>query len=156
VAFSSVAAAQPLSPTQREAHAIYQELIDINTTHSKGSTTKAAAAVAKRLRAAGFAEKDIHLLGPTPTKGGLVARWRSAAPAHRPLLLLAHLDVVEAKREDWSVDPFTLLERDGYFYGRGTLDDKAMAAIFVANLIRMRREHVALNRDVILALTADE
>ena len=145
-----------LSPQQQLTRDIYEELIDINTTHSSGSTTKAAAAVAKRLQAAGFPAADIHQLGPTPTKGGLVARLRSAHPTKKPLLLLAHLDVVEAKREDWSVDPFKLLEQDGFFYGRGTLDDKAMAAIFVANLIRMKRDAAKTDRDIILALTADE
>ena len=145
-----------LSPQQQLTREIYEELINIDTTHSTGSTTKAAAAVAKRLQAAGFPAADIQQLGPTPTKGGLVARLRSAHPTKKPLLLLAHLDVVEAKREDWSVDPFKLLEHDGFFYGRGTLDDKAMAAIFVANLIQMKRAGVQTDRDVILALTADE
>src|SRR2546428_12793509 len=150
-----VAAEAPLSPDQQRARDIYKELIEINTTHSTGNTTKAAAAVAKRLRAAGFAERDLHLLGPTPTKGGLVARLRGSG-AKKPLLLLAHLDVVEAKREDWTVDPFKLLEQDGYFYGRGTTDDKAMAAAFVANLIRMKQEGFVPDRDLIVALTADE
>jgi acetylornithine deacetylase/succinyl-diaminopimelate desuccinylase-like protein len=152
---TAAVAEPPLSPDQQLAHAIYKELIEINTTHSVGNTTKAAAAVAKRLRAAGFAARDLHLLGPTPVKGGLVARLHGSG-AQQPLLLLAHLDVVEAKREDWSVAPFKLLEQDGFFYGRGTLDDKAMAAIFVADMIRLKREHVQPNRDIILALTADE
>jgi acetylornithine deacetylase/succinyl-diaminopimelate desuccinylase-like protein len=145
-----------LTPQQQLAHDIFEELININTTHSSGSTTTAAAAVAKRLKAAGFPAADIRQLGPTPAKGGLVARLRSARPTKKPLLLLAHLDVVEAKREDWSVDPFKLLEQDGFFYGRGTLDDKAMAAIFVANLIGMKHDGVETNRDIILTLTADE
>ena len=145
-----------LSPQQQLTREVYEELININTTYSSGNTTKAAAAVAQRLKATGFPAADIHQLGPTPTKGGLVARLRSAHPTKKPLLLLAHLDVVEAKREDWSVDPFKLLEQDGFFYGRGTLDDKAMAAIFVANLIGMKRDGVKTNRDIILALTADE
>jgi acetylornithine deacetylase/succinyl-diaminopimelate desuccinylase-like protein len=150
------ARAQTLTPQQQLARDIYEELININTTHSTGNTSTAAAAVAKRLKAAGFPAADIHQLGPTPTKGGLVARLHSARPTKKPLLLLAHLDVVEAKREDWSVDPFKLLEQDGFFYGRGTLDDKAMAAIFVANLIQMKRAGVETDRDVILVLTADE
>ena len=95
------------------------------------------------------------VLGAAPHKANLVARYRGKGAA-RPLLLLAHLDVVEAKREDWSFDPFTLLEKDGYFYGRGTGDDKAQAAIWVANLIRYRREGLAPARDLIVALTADE
>ncbi|HVO27054.1 MAG TPA: M20/M25/M40 family metallo-hydrolase [Candidatus Margulisiibacteriota bacterium] len=150
------ALAQTLTPQQQLARDIYEELVDINTTHSTGNTTTAAAAVAKRLEAAGFPAADIHPLGPTPTKGGLVARLRSPQPTKKPLLLLAHLDVVEAKREDWSVDPFKLLEQDGFFYGRGTLDDKAMAAIFVANLIKMKRDGANTDRDIILVLTADE
>jgi acetylornithine deacetylase/succinyl-diaminopimelate desuccinylase-like protein len=152
---TSAVAEPPLSPDQQLARAIYKELIEINTTHSTGNTTKAAAAVAKRLRAAGFTARDLHLLGPTPAKGGLVARLHGNG-VQKPLLLLAHLDVVEAKREDWSVDPFKLLEQDGFFYGRGSLDDKAMAAIFVAQLIRLKREHVQTKRDIILVLTADE
>lgn len=152
---SARAADAPLTPDQQLARDIYKELVEIDTTHSTGNTTRAAEAVAKRLKAAGFAAQDIQLLGPTPVKGGVIARLRGGQ-TKKPLLLLAHLDVVEAKREDWTVDPFTLLERDGFFYGRGSLDDKAMAAIFVANLIRMKREKVKTNRDIILALTADE
>jgi acetylornithine deacetylase/succinyl-diaminopimelate desuccinylase-like protein len=111
--------------------------------------------VAARLLAAGIPAADIAVLGPSEKRGNLVARLRGSG-AEKPLLLLAHLDVVEARREDWSVDPFTLLEKDGFFYARGTLDDKAMAAIFTQALIRLRAENVPLSRDVILALTADE
>ncbi|HTO07058.1 MAG TPA: M20/M25/M40 family metallo-hydrolase [Myxococcota bacterium] len=134
---------------------VYQELVETNTTHSTGSTTAAAERVAARLRAAGIPESDIARLGPSPTKGNLVARLHGSG-AEKPLVLLAHLDVVEAKREDWSVDPFVLLEQDGYFYGRGTLDDKAMAAIFTTLVLRLATDHTPLRRDVILALTADE
>jgi acetylornithine deacetylase/succinyl-diaminopimelate desuccinylase-like protein len=144
-----------LSAHERLAREIYEELVEIDTTHDHGSTTRAAEAVRKRLLAGGFPEEDVQLLEPAPGKGNLVVRLRGEGNA-RPIVLLAHLDVVEAKREDWSVDPFTLLEQDGYFYGRGTSDDKAMCAIFVANLLRMRAENAALGRDVILALTADE
>ena len=145
------------APTQErlEFRAIYQELVEINTTSSVGDTTKAAEAMARRLKAAGFPEADVHVLAPHPRKGNLVVRLRGSG-ARRPLLLLAHLDVVEARREDWSLDPFTLTEKDGYFYGRGTIDDKAMAAIFVDTLIRLRREGFVPNRDLIVALTADE
>ncbi|HYM28796.1 MAG TPA: M20/M25/M40 family metallo-hydrolase [Steroidobacteraceae bacterium] len=152
---SPATADEARSPEQQLARDIYAELIGIDTTHSTGSTTVAADAVAKRLRAGGFAAADIRQLGPSAAKGNLVARLHGSG-ARRPLLLLAHLDVVEAKREDWSVDPFTLLERDGYFYGRGTLDDKCMAAIFITTMVRMKQQGIIPNRDVILALTADE
>ncbi|TMA08417.1 MAG: M20/M25/M40 family metallo-hydrolase [Deltaproteobacteria bacterium] len=151
----TVAYPQALTPHQQLARDIYKELIEINTTDSSGSTTVAAEAMAKRLKEGGFSAADLHLLGPQPRKGNLVARLRGTG-ARKPLLLLAHLDVVEAKREDWSVDPFKLLEQDGYFYGRGTSDDKAMAAIFVANLIRYKQEGFVPDRDIIVALTADE
>jgi acetylornithine deacetylase/succinyl-diaminopimelate desuccinylase-like protein len=149
--------AQPsaLAPHQQLLREIYQELIEINTTNSVGDNTKAAEAMARRLLAAGFPAADVQVLAPAPRKGNLMARLRGIG-VRRPLLLLAHLDVVEANREDWSVDPFKLLEQDGYFYGRGTTDDKAMAAAFVANLIRYRQEGFAPDRDLILALTADE
>jgi len=149
--------AQPaaLAPHQQLLREIYQELIEINTTNSVGDNTKAAEAMARRLLAAGFPAADVQVLSPAPRKGNIVARLRGTG-ARRPLLLLAHLDVVEANREDWSVDPFKLLEKDGYFYGRGTTDDKAMAAAFVANLIRYRQEGFVPDRDLIVALTADE
>ena len=151
------AGAQPaaLAPHQQILRDIYQELIEINTTNSVGDNTKAAEAMARRLLAAGFPADDVQVLVPVPRKGNLVARLRGTG-ARRPLLLLAHLDVVEANREDWSVDPFKLSEKDGHFYGRGTSDDKAMAASFVANLIRFRQEGFVPDRDVIVALTADE
>jgi len=139
----------------RRGLALWTELIGMDTTYASGDTTQAAEAVAKRLRAAGVPEADVSVLGPAPTKGNLVARLRGSGK-QKPLLLLAHLDVVAAKREDWSIDPFTLLEKDGFFYGRGTSDDKAMAAIFSAHLIRLARERTPLARDVILALTAEE
>ncbi len=147
--------AQALSYQQQLARDIYKELIEIDTTHSTGNTTMAAEAAAKRLKAAGFPDADVQVLGAHPRKGNLVARMRGTG-AQRPILLLAHLDVVEAKPEDWSVDPFKLLEKDGYFYGRGSGDDKAMAAILIANLIRYRQEGFKPNRDLIVALTADE
>jgi acetylornithine deacetylase/succinyl-diaminopimelate desuccinylase-like protein len=143
-------------PNDPRAREIYKELVEINTTDTPaGNVTKAAEAVAARLRAAGFPEADIKVLGPDPRKHNLVARLRGTG-AKKPLLLLAHLDVVEAKREDWSFDPFTFLEKDGYFYGRGTSDDKGMAAQFVANIIRLKEEGFRPARDLILALTADE
>ena len=149
----SVATAQ--APELAEFRAIYKELVEINTTDSAGDTAKAAEAMAARLKAAGFLEADVQVLASAPRKGNLVARFRSNG-GEKPLLLLAHLDVVEARREDWSFDPFKLTEKDGYFYGRGTIDDKSMAAIFVDTFIRLRREGFVPQRDLILALTADE
>jgi acetylornithine deacetylase/succinyl-diaminopimelate desuccinylase-like protein len=148
-----------LRPEQQLAHDIYKELVEINTADSVGSTTVAANAVAKRFRDAGFPDSDIFLGGPKPDKGNIVVRYHGAAPgARKPLLLLAHLDVVQALKADWSsdLDPFKFTERDGYYYGRGTSDDKAMASIFVANLLRYKREGYVPDRDIILALTADE
>ena len=142
-------------PYEQRAREIYKQLIEINTTHSIGDTTVAAEAMAARLRAAGLPPADVQVLGPAPRKGNLVARFRGTGAA-RPLLLLAHLAVVEAKREDWTVDPFVFLEREGFYYGRGTTDDKGMASQFVANLIRLKEEGYQPNRDLILALTADE
>jgi acetylornithine deacetylase/succinyl-diaminopimelate desuccinylase-like protein len=137
------------------ARDVFRELVEINTTDSVGSTTKAAQAMAARLKAAGFPDTDVQLLGSDPRKGNLVARLRGTG-ARKPILLLAHLDVVEARREDWSFDPFTFLERDGYYYGRGTTDMKDMAAAWIANLVRFRRELFRPSRDIIVALTADE
>ena len=147
--------AQAQTGEQAALREIYRELVEINTTDSVGDNTRAAEAMAARLLAAGFPAADVQVLAPAPRKGNLVARFRGTG-ARKPLLLLAHLDVVEARREDWTTDPFTLVEKDGYFYGRGTSDDKAMAAIFVDTLIRLKREGFQPTRDIILALTADE
>jgi acetylornithine deacetylase/succinyl-diaminopimelate desuccinylase-like protein len=139
---------------------IFQELIEINTVDPDGDVTRAAEAMRARLLAAGFAAEDVRVVVPAGNakKGNLVARYRSPSPVGKPLLLLAHIDVVEARKEDWSdgLDPFKFTERDGYYYGRGTMDDKAMAAIFVANLIRFKRENFQPARDIIVALTTDE
>ena len=147
-----------LAPHQQLAREICKELIEINTTDSAGSTTAAADAMAARLRTAGIPAPDIFQGGPTPKKGNLVARLRGRSTTLKPLLLLAHLDVVEARKDDWSpdLDPFKFIEKDGFYYGRGTADDKAMAAIFVANVIRMKQQGYVPERDVVLALTADE
>lgn len=159
--FAGPALAQaPLPPERQLAHDIYRQLIEINTTASVGSTTEAAKAMADRLLAAGFPAADVQLLVP-PTnarRGNLVARMRGSSAALKPILLLAHLDVVEARKEDWSadLDPFRFTEKDGFYYGRGTSDDKAMAAIWIANLIRLRRDGFRPARDIVVALTADE
>lgn len=156
----SSASSASLDEHQRLTREIYQELIEINTTDSTGDTTQAAEAMRARLLAAGFPAADARVVvhSGNRKKGNLVARLRSPKANRKPLLLLAHIDVVEARKEDWSdgLDPFKLIEREGFFYGRGTTDDKAMAAIFVANLIRYKRENTKFDRDVILALTADE
>ncbi len=146
-----------LTPAQQDARAIYKEMVEINTVDSVGSTTKAAQAVAARFRAAGFPAADIHLVGPAsaPTKQNLIVRYRGKGRG-KPILLLAHLDVVAANRSDWPRDPFIMTEQDGYFMGRGVADDKSMAAILTANLLRYKKEGWLPERDLILALTADE
>jgi acetylornithine deacetylase/succinyl-diaminopimelate desuccinylase-like protein len=148
------------SPSEDAAHnqlarEIYQQLIEIDTTSAHGDTTPAAEAMAERLRTAGIPAADIQVLGPHPRKSNLVARYRGRG-LRKPLLLLAHLDVVEAPREDWSSDPFKLIEKAGYFWGRGATDNKAMAAAWIAALIRFRQEKYVPDRDIIVALTADE
>jgi acetylornithine deacetylase/succinyl-diaminopimelate desuccinylase-like protein len=154
---AQVTQAAALKPHQQLARDIYKELIEINTADSVGNTTTAAEAMAKRFLAAGFAQSDVQVLAPRPDKGNLVVRYHGTG-ARRPLLLLAHLDVVQALKTDWSpdLDPFKFLERDGYFYGRGTSDDKAMASIFVEILLRFKKDGYRPDRDIILALTADE
>ena len=147
--------AMPPEAERQLAREIYKEMVEIKSGYTTGATTPVAEAAARRLKAAGFPDADIFVGGAIPTKGNLVVRYRGTG-RHRPLLLLAHIDVVEAKREDWSMDPFTLTERDGYFYGRGTGDDKAQAAVWIANLIRYKREGFKPDRDIIVALTADE
>jgi acetylornithine deacetylase/succinyl-diaminopimelate desuccinylase-like protein len=146
---------EALSPSQKLTFDIYKELIEIDTTTATGDTARAADAMARRLRDAGFPEADVQVFSPAPKKGNLVARLRGTG-ALRPMLLLAHIDVVPASREDWSYDPFKLTEQDGYFYGRGTGDDKYMAAAFVANLIRFRQENFKPDRDIIVVLETDE
>jgi acetylornithine deacetylase/succinyl-diaminopimelate desuccinylase-like protein len=148
--------AQAPASDREEARAIFAELININTTHAHGSTTPAAAAVARRFLEAGFPAADVQVVGPDTSHMNVVVRLRASHPARRPVLLLAHLDVVEALREDWSVDPFQFVERDGFFYGRGTSDIKDMGAIYAQTLLRLHREAAATDRDLILALTAGE
>jgi acetylornithine deacetylase/succinyl-diaminopimelate desuccinylase-like protein len=147
--------AQSDDATRTLVREIFQQLIEINTTHSVGSTTVAAQAMADRLLAAGYPSADVFVGGPTPTKGNMVARLRGTG-ARKPLLMICHLDVVEARREDWSVDPFKLLEKDGYFYGRGTSDVKDGDAILMTMMLRLKKENFKPDRDLILALTADE
>ena len=155
LSISLAAATLPPPEEQQLARDVYKQLIEIKSGFTTGATTPAAEAMAARLKAAGFRESDIFIGGAIPKKANLVVRYRGTG-ARKPILLLAHTDVVEAKREDWSMDPFTFIERDGYFYGRGTMDDKAQAAIWIANLIRYKREGFQPDRDIIVALTADE
>jgi acetylornithine deacetylase/succinyl-diaminopimelate desuccinylase-like protein len=141
--------------TRQLSQDIFRELVEMNTTDSVGSTTRAAEAMANRLRIAGIPAADIHVFGPNERKGNLVARFRGTG-AKKPVLLIGHLDVVEALRADWTTDPFQFVEKDGYFYGRGTQDMKVNDAILVTTFIRFQREGYRPDRDLILALTADE
>jgi acetylornithine deacetylase/succinyl-diaminopimelate desuccinylase-like protein len=159
----SVCAAQPSRPPAQRAQPgqdralardVFRELIEINTSGSKG-TNRAVLAIAHRLSQAGFTDKEMHILGPDSTKTNLVVRLKGSGQG-KPLLFIAHLDVVAARAEDWSFDPFTFVERDGYFYGRGTTDCKAEAADLVVLLLNLKYQHVVPARDIIVALTADE
>src|SRR5579884_984807 len=155
VSACAFAATMPPPEDQQLAREIYSQLVEIRSGFTTGATTPVAEAVAARLREAGFPEQDIFIGGAIPKKANVVVRYHGTG-ARKPILLLAHEDVVEARREDWSTDPFTFLEKDGYFYGRGTTDDKAQAAVWIANLIRYKREGLRPDRDIIVALTADE
>src|SRR6266436_1974972 len=141
--------------TRQLSHDIFKQLIEINTTDSVGNVSTASEAMAQRFRDAGFPESDLHLLGPNDRKKNLVVRLHGSGK-HKPVLLIGHLDVVEARREDWTTDPFQFVEKYGYFYGRGTQDMKDGDAIMTTTLIRFKKEGFVPDRDIILALTADE
>lgn len=144
-------------PHDALAKDIFEELIAINTAPSGGPDLRPAVqAMATRLRNAGFSADDIDIVGETGEIVNLVARYRSSNPTQRPLLMMAHLDVVEALAKDWTVEPYVLTEKDGWYYGRGTTDNKAGAAMLVANFIRLKREGFDPNRDLIIMLTGDE
>jgi acetylornithine deacetylase/succinyl-diaminopimelate desuccinylase-like protein len=150
------AAQADIDPATRQlAHDVFKQLIEINTTDSVGSVTVASEAMAARLREAGFADSDIQILGPTDRTKNLVVRLRGTGK-RKPVLLIGHLDVVEARREDWTTDPFQFIEKDGYYYGRGTQDMKNEDAVLVTTLIRLKKEHYRPDRDIIVALTAGE
>ncbi len=154
---SWAAAPQSDSDTRSLAHDILKQLIEINTTDSVGSVTAASQAMAQRLLDAGFPKEDVVIVGPNERKKNMVARYRGKPNSKlRPVLIIGHVDVVEARREDWTTDPFTFIEKDGYYYGRGTQDMKEYDAILVTDFIRLRKEGFVPNRDIILALTADE
>jgi len=149
------ASAQSNSAVDQEARAIFQQLIEINTTDSVGNVTKASEAMAKRMLEAGFPQSDVIVAGPNERKKNLVVRYRGTGK-RAPILFIGHLDVVEARREDWSMDPFRFIESDGNFYGRGARDMKSGDAILVETFVRLKREAYQPDRDLILALTADE
>ncbi len=148
----------PPSADEAAFRALYKELIEINTTRSVGNCTQAAEAMRKRLLAAGLPAADMQILAPpeAPNDGALIAVLRGKDKSAKPILLLAHIDVVEAKREDWQRDPFKLVEENGWFYARGASDDKAMAAILTDSLIRYQQERYRPRRDLKLALTCGE
>jgi acetylornithine deacetylase/succinyl-diaminopimelate desuccinylase-like protein len=156
----ATSAALSASPTSDQAvfRDTYQQLVEINTTFSEGSCTRAAQAMAVRLRDAGMPERDIHVIVPPewPTQGSLVAILHGSTTQLEPILLLAHIDVVEASREDWERDPFKLIEENGYFYARGVADNKAMAAIFVDALVRYTQTGYQPERTIKLALSCGE
>lgn len=145
-------------PSEAKFRELYKELVETNTSLSAGDCTLAATRMAARLEAAGFAKSDLNVFSVPehPKEGGLVATLKGSDNSKKPILLLAHIDVVEAKREDWVRDPFTLIEEDGYLYARGTIDDKAMAAIFTDNLIRYKQEGFVPKRTLKMALTCGE
>src|SRR5216684_926168 len=161
LSFCLVAICAPAGRTQSQdqtkqlSREIFKQLIEINTTDSVGNVTTAAEAMARRLRDGGFAEADIKVAGPNERKKNLVVRFRGTGK-RKPILFIGHLDVVEALRSDWTTDPFEFIEKDGYFYGRGTEDMKEGDAILVTNFIRLKKEGYRPDRDVIIALTADE
>ena len=156
----ATSAALSASPTSDQAvfRDTYQQLVEINTTFSEGSCTRAAQGMAVRLRDAGMPERDIHVIVPPewPTQGSLVAILHGSTTQLEPILLLAHIDVVEASREDWERDPFKLIEENGYFYARGVADNKAMAAIFVDALVRYTQTGYQPERTIKLALSCGE
>jgi len=144
------------SASVAEARALLKALVETNTTHEHGSTAPATRLLADRFIQAGWPQADVEIVGPSPTRQNLVVRWRAPSPSAKPVLFMSHLDVVEAKREDWDSDPFVLREKDGYLYGRGVLDDKAAVATWTTGLISLRRAGWRPSRDIVLLLTADE
>lgn len=150
--------AQNLARTKWDsvARSLFKELVEINTTESSGSSAQAAKAMAARLKEAGFPDSDVVVIEHAPRKGNLIARLHGRDKSKKPILLLAHLDVVEAKAEDWTLPPFTFTEKDSTFYGRGVADDKDDAAMDLTVLMRLKAEGFVPDRDVVVALTADE
>jgi acetylornithine deacetylase/succinyl-diaminopimelate desuccinylase-like protein len=147
-----------IRPDQLKFRDLYKELVEINTTLSVGSCTTAAEAMGARLKAAGYPDADIKIVVEPkhPREGSLVAILHGSDPKAKPILLLAHIDVVEANRADWTRDPFKLIEENGYFFGRGTSDDKAQAAIWADSMVRFKQEGYKPKRDIKMALTCGE
>ncbi len=153
---SVVGAQGALDANQREARDILRQLVGINSTTGTIGVKRAAEAMAQRFRLAGFPAADVRLLGPTPEMTALVVRYRGRATGKKPVMMLAHLDVVPAKRADWPFDPFVMQEKDGWYYGRGSEDDKAGVATIVSTLLRFKREKYQPDRDLIAVFSADE
>ncbi|MCC7003771.1 MAG: M20/M25/M40 family metallo-hydrolase [Gemmatimonadaceae bacterium] len=145
-----------LTRWEEQSRALLRELVEINTTHSVGNTVTAAEAMAKHMRAAGWPAEDVVVVENAPRKGNLVVRYRGSNRTRKPVLLLSHIDVVEADPKDWTLPPFQFIEKDGTFYGRGVADDKDESAIHLTILLRMKAEGIVPDRDIIVALTADE
>src|SRR5262245_19485002 len=146
-------------PGREAFREIYREMVEIDTSPSTGSCTKLVRAAETRLKAAGFSGDEVQLVIPEgkPDDGNIVARIRAKNPSKKGVLLLAHIDVVDARREDWERDPFTRIEENGYLYGRGSADDKSMAAVFLDLMIRLKQEkNIRPSRDLIMALTCGE
>ena len=156
IALSSAPGQAQQTKWDSTARSLFKELVEINTTESKGSTLVAARAMAARLKAAGFPDSDVVVLQNAEKKGNLVARLRGRSTGKKPILLLSHIDVVEANAEDWTLPPFQFIEKDGTFFGRGVADDKDEGAIHLTVIMRMREEKFVPDRDIIVALTADE
>ena len=151
----ATASAQTAPTLVESSRQLFRDLVGINTAEPDGNTTTAATRVADFLRAAGFPADDVQVIGADARRGNLVARLRGRGTG-KPVLFIAHLDVVPALREDWTTDPYTLVEKDGYFYGRGTTDDKQFCAIFAAAFAQLKREGFVPDRDLVLALTTGE
>jgi acetylornithine deacetylase/succinyl-diaminopimelate desuccinylase-like protein len=156
VLLGTCAFAQTLKPEHQLARDILKELVDTDTVAEHGSTRKAAEALAKRFRTAGFPKEDVIVTGPAGPHANLVVRLRGKDPNAKPVLLMAHIDVVEAKKSDWSTDPFQLIEKDGFFYGRGSGDDKSGVTVIATNLLRLKKEGFVPKRDVYALFTCDE
>src|SRR5579859_7616119 len=142
LALAAGAHAEQIRPDQATFRSLYKELVETNTTLSVGDCTLAAKRMAARLKAAGYGESEMKIIVPDgqPRFGALIATLAGTDPKAKAILLLAHIDVVEAKREDWQRDPFTLIEENGYFYGRGASDDKAMGAVFADMMVRFKKD----------------